>query len=114
MRRQVRVINFIDTQGTLFHDTFIGVVFPGAVRTGPGTQLATDARIRVHQDDTVFFPFIRGAGRADRHAGGIVTVQAGLWKINRFRFSQLVRCFKAVDPVEPDAGWFNAVRIRIG
>ena len=72
--RQGFVIDSVDTQRAFFHHACVGVVFPSAIRTGPGAPLAADAGIFVDEDDPVFLAFIGRASRANGYAGGFFAV----------------------------------------
>ena len=110
---EVFVVDAVNAEGALLHDTVIAIIFARAIRTGPRAQLATDARVRIDKDNTVFGTLVGRAGRTNRYAGGFLTVQTGPWKVNSPRRITL-RNFVAVNSVEPGAGWISTVGLAIG
>jgi hypothetical protein len=68
--RQGLVGDAVDAQGALLHHLLLLVELANAVGAGPGAVLAADALVVVDQHDAVVLALVRGAGRADRHAGG--------------------------------------------
>jgi hypothetical protein len=91
-------------------DFLLRMTVAGTVRAGRYAAAATDTQFIVDFDGTVFFIFIRRAGRASLHAGGSVAMHT----VSRLEVSCRFpgRLFKIVkirvlplDPVSPVAGW---------
>src|SRR5688572_2576433 len=110
---QLVVVDAVDAQRAFLHHADVFVELAGAVRAGPGAQLAADAEGLVDQHDAVLGALEGGAGRAHRHARRLLAMQA------RFRemHGAAVRAFaslEAVDAVEPDAGGRVAPGLVVG
>src|SRR5690606_23388139 len=53
-------------------------------------------------------------GRADRHAGRVLAMQAGLGEVHRAAVAVVGDHLEAVDAVEPHAGGIGAVGVAVG
>ena len=111
---QVRVVDLVHTERAFLHDARILIILPGAIGAGPGTELASDAGICVHQNNAVFFALVGGAGRADGDAGRIVAMQAAFREMDHASAGLLILHLETVDAIEPHTGRISAIRVRIG
>src|SRR5688572_19770187 len=99
---QLVVVDAVDAQRAFLHHANVFVKLARAVRAGPGAQLAANAEVLVDQDDAVLSALEGGAGRAHRHAGRLLAMQARLGEMHGAAVRALAR-FEAVDTVEPHA-----------
>ena len=73
------VVDAIDAQRALGHHLALLVDLAHAVGAGPRAVLAADALVVVDQHDAVLGALVARAGRAHRHAGRVLAVQAATW-----------------------------------
>jgi hypothetical protein len=111
--REALIVDAVDAQRALLHDAGVFVELAGAVGTGPGAELATDAEIFVDQHDTVLGAFVGRAGRAHRDACGLGTMQARAREVH----GSAIRAFpgfEGVHAVEPHAVGLGIVGPQVG
>ena len=111
--RQIDVVDAVDAQRALLHHALIGIQLARAIGAGPGAQPAADAQLLVDQDDAVLGALVRRPGRADRDAGGILAMQAGLGEMHGAAVRALADLV-AVDAVQPGAARSRAIRVLVG
>lgn len=109
----VLVVDAIDAERAFAHHPLVLVELPRPVGAGPGTQLAADADVGVHQHDAVFRAFVGRAGGADRHAGRLFAMQAGAREMHRAAFGAGARLV-GVHAVEPHPVLLRFVGMEIG
>src|ERR1700751_292226 len=111
--REMLIVDPVDAQGALLHDTVVVIELARAVGACPGTELAADADRLIDQHDAVFGPLVGSAGRTHGDAVRLLAMQTGFWKVNGSRAFALA-FLERMDAVEPHAPGAVGIGAEIG
>src|SRR5689334_3032184 len=112
-RREGLVVDAVDAERAFLHHAFGDVELSGAIRAGPGAELAADALVLIDQHDAVRRALERGTGRADGDARRCLAMETRAREVHGATGGTLSR-LEGVDTVEPDAVGLGAIGVEIG